>query len=158
MRMVMQCVAALAATWLGTSGASAEMVTAQDPVALSEIMKADGFPVEMQTDSQGDPKIRSETAGTEFDVLFYGCTNGKGCAYVILQAYFRSKTYSLKNADDWNSIGIYGFVALGDSTNPALAMMVNLSEGGVDRTNFDDTLKRWTKSISRFKEDAPGLE
>lgn len=158
MRAINQGAAALAMAWLAATGAAAENITAKDPGALAEIMKGFGFPAEMQTDSQGDPKIRSETEGTEFDVLFYGCDAGKDCDYILFQAYFSSTSYSLKDADDWNGIGIYGFVSVGDSTNPALATIVNLSAGGVDKTNFEDTLARWTRSVATFKERNPDVK
>lgn len=127
-------------------------VTAKDPAALGAVMKEFGYPVEMGTDTQGDPKIMSQAGGEDVTVLFYGCTDGKDCSYILLQSVWLSDTYSIKNADDWNGIGIYGQAAVGDG-NPSLSMMINLSEDGVSKSNFKDSLERWTRAVQKFSED-----
>lgn len=141
----------LAGCWLMAASAAAENVTASDPVALAAVLREFGYPAEMGVDTQGDPKIVSNAGGEDLTVLFYGCTDGKGCNRIVLQSVWLSDKFTLKDADDWNGIGIYGQVALGDG-NPALSIMINLSAGGVDKDNFKDSMERWSRAVEKFSE------
>ena len=74
-------------------GANA-LISAQDPAALAEAMELGGYPVEMTTDSFGDPLIRTEYSGWRGSVVFYGCDeeSHEGCDSIQLSVAFDRAT------------------------------------------------------------------
>ena len=143
-------------TLLALSSAAAaadpQMVRAQDPRTLVEAMQSRGYVAELTTDQTGDPMIRSSASGTNFQVLFYNCTNHHDCATVQFHVGYDLKTApSLESINEWNRSQRFGSAHLDKENDPILEMDVDLDDGGLSPLLFIDNLEFWTSAMGRFE-------
>lgn len=132
--------------------ATAQMVRAQDPQSLVKAMQAHGYVAELTTDRTGDPMIRSAASGTNFQVLFYNCTDHRDCATVQFHVGYDLKTApSLQSINEWNRSQRFGSAHLDGENDPILEMDVDLDDGGLSAMLFADNLEFWTNAMSRFE-------
>ena len=127
-------------------------VTADNPAALAEVLRAMGYRAELTTDDQGDPKIVSATGGSNFRIYFYGCTANVNCTSIQFAAGFdltNGSTLEVMNA--WNTAKRYSQAYLDNEQDPLIEMDVNLAFGGVSEENFRDNLEIWDGLLGRFK-------
>ena len=136
----------------GAAAADPQMVRAQDPQSLVRAMQASGYVAELTTDSTGDPMIRSAAGGTNFQVLFYNCTDHRECATVQFHVGFDLKTApSLDSINEWNRSQRFGSAHLDKENDPILEMDVDLDDGGLSPLLFTDNLEFWTSALGRFE-------
>ena len=146
----------LIATLLGLAAAAPagdpHMVRAQDPQSLVRVMQSRGYVAELTTDKTGDPMIRSASSGTNFQVLFYNCTDHRDCATVQFHVGFDLKTApSLESINEWNRSQRFGSAHLDKENDPILEMDVDLDDGGISPELFIDNLEFWTSAMGRFE-------
>ena len=131
---------------------SAETVDATDPGKLVSIIQELGYRAVLETDSVGDPMIRSSAGGTSFSILFFGCTNGKACRTLLFKAgYDLDSGTTLDVVEAWNEGTLYGRAYLDDEADPWLELSVNM-HGGVSRQNFEDTYDWWEVIVGDFED------
>lgn len=65
--------AALMASVSAAGQAAPESISAADPQSVAAAMRYAGYPVELKTDSVGDPMIETDFSGYKGYVYFYGC-------------------------------------------------------------------------------------
>ena len=134
-------------------GASAQaLVDASDVDVLAALIQDEGYRAVVGTDGIGDPMITSSANGYEFDVFFYGCTEGSNCRDIQFSVVFDMEDgMSLTRTQDFNLEKRWAKVYLDDESDPRLEMDVNLY-GGVSATNFKDTLDWWVIAMNEFIE------
>ena len=138
----------LPAAVLGQS--TSALVKASDPASLVSEMQRLGYRAELTTDNTGDPKINSATAGTEFEVFFYGCTLGKACTSIQFVAGFDTADgLDLSVANGWNREKRFGKVYLDDERDPFIEMDVTV-DNGISADVFAATLRNWDNTLSGF--------
>jgi len=129
-----------------------QLVRAQDPQSLVRAMQANGYTAQLTVDSTGDPMIRSAAGGTNFQVLFYNCTDHRECATVQFHVGYDLKTApSLESINDWNRTQRFGSAHLDKENDPILEMDVDLDDGGLSPLLFIDNLEFWTSALGRFE-------
>lgn len=132
--------------------AQAEMVRPQDPLSLVRVMKAHGYAAELTVDATGDPMIKSNMNGTNYQILFYNCTAHKECATVqFYVGYHLKASPSLELINEWGRTQRFGHAYLDKENDPILAMDVDLDDGGVGEMLFIDNLEFWSSSMTRFE-------
>ncbi len=89
---------------LGLAGAaSAAELNARNPIQLAEYLRDKGYRAQLGTDSYGDPKIDTATAGANYTIYFYGCSNNTDCQDLQLRAGFDlTGELSLESVNSWN--------------------------------------------------------
>ena len=144
--------AAVALT-LAPLGANAQaLVDASDADIIAALVQDEGYRAVTGTDGVGDPMITSSTNGYDFDIFFYGCTDGENCRDVQFSVSFDVEDgMSLTRAQDFNLEKRWVKVYLDDESDPRLEMDANLY-GGVSATNFKDTLDWWVIMMNDFIE------
>ena len=144
--------AAVALT-LAPLGANAQaLVDASDADIIAALVQDEGYRAVTGTDGVGDPMITSSANGYDFDIFFYGCTDGENCRDVQFSVSFDVEDgMSLTRAQDFNLEKRWVKVYLDDESDPRLEMDVNLY-GGVSATNFKDTLDWWVIMMNDFIE------
>lgn len=136
----------------GAHAPDAQMVRAQDPQSLVRAMQSRGYVAELTTDQTGDPMIRSAASGTNFQVLFYNCTDHRDCATVQFHVGYDLKTAtSLESINEWNRSQRFGSAHLDKENDPILEMDVDLDDGGISPLLFIDNLEFWTSAMGRFE-------
>lgn len=142
-----------AAVAIAPLGASAQaLVDASDADIIAALIQGEGYRALVGTDGVGDPMISSSANGYDFDVFFYGCTDGENCRDVQFSVTFDLEDgMSLTRAQDFNLEKRWAKVYLDEESDPRLEMDVNMY-GGVSATNFNDTLDWWVIIMNEFIE------
>ena len=150
--LMVRSMALLALISAASSAGAQQLVRAQDPQSLVKAMQANGYKAELTVDSTGDPMIRSAAGGTNFQLLFYNCTNHRECATVQFHVGYDLKTApSLESINEWNRTQRFGSAHLDKENDPILEMDVDLDDGGLSPLLFIDNLEFWTSALGRFE-------
>ncbi len=145
-------IALLALVSAASSAGAQQLVRAQDPQSLVKAMQANGYTAQLTADQTGDPMICSAAGGTNFQVLFYNCTNHRECATVQFHVGYDLKTApSLESINEWNRTQRFGSAHLDKENDPILEMDVDLDDGGLSPLLFIDNLEFWTSALGRFE-------
>ncbi|MGH1413890.1 MAG: YbjN domain-containing protein [Pelagimonas sp.] len=137
---------------LPLAASAQSMVDASDANTLANLLKAEGYQVEVTTDKVGDPLIKGKLDGTNYDLFFYDCTDNANCRTVQFQVgYDMTNGMSLQRANQWNSDMRYATVYLDEEMDPFLQMDLNI-DYGVSTTNFVDNFKMWSNVLGQFED------
>lgn len=134
------------------SASAQALVDASDVDIIAALIQDEGYRAVIGEDGVGDPMITSSANGYDFDVFFYGCTDGENCRDIQFSVSFDVEDgMSLTRAQDFNLEKRWAKVYLDDESDPRLEMDVNMY-GGVSATNFNDTLDWWIIIMNEFIE------
>jgi len=122
-------------------------VTAQEVAA---IMKSEDFPVEIGSDKDGDPLIRSSTKDVKFGVFFYGCNGKPRCDSIQFSAGFSVKGMTPAKIAQWNRTKRFGRAWADDEADPWVEMDMDLEHGATTEAVAND-LDRWIGVITEFQ-------
>lgn len=123
-------------------------VTVEDVAA---VMQAKGYRAEITADSQGDPKILSSTAGKNFSVFFYGCSDVKRCTAIQFSAGFDLKQgMTLAKINEWNFNKRFATGSLDDEMDPYMSYDIDV-EHGYTTEAIANNLDRWEAVVGKFK-------
>jgi hypothetical protein len=150
MRHSISALAAAAAMAAAPAMAQDTLITA-NPDLIAAQLQAAGLKTEAGTDSAGDPSIVSFAAESNFEVYFYGCTAGKDCLSVQMNACFDAPNgIAFEVINTWNFDMRYGKASVDDAKDPCLKMDVDLTKGVAAET-FQSSLKTWVDLLGRFR-------
>jgi len=151
--MIKKSLLAAVALILAPLGANAQaLVDATDVDIIAALIQEEGYRAVTGVDGVGDPKITSSANGYEFDVFFYGCSDGENCRDIQFSMSFDVENgMSLTRVQDFNLEKRWVKVYLNEESDPLLEMDFNLY-GGVSATNFKDTLDWWVILMNDFIE------
>ncbi|SIS88579.1 YbjN domain-containing protein [Paracoccus saliphilus] len=122
-----------------------------DPEVIEILMQDAGFPVYRDTDSYGDPRIRSVVDDTLFSVYFYDCGDGPCRALQLKSVFDGAQPRGLALVNAWNREYRFGSAFLDAEGDPVIELDINLAEDGVGRRNFNEVLDGWTVLLSDFR-------
>lgn len=134
------------------------LITADPSRIASEMQKA-GYPTELTEDGVGDPMINSSLTGrgrtVNFQVFFYGCTNGSGCTAIQLSAGWTTSGTDIGIVSEWNRTMRFGRAYLDDVNDPIIAMDIALV-GGMSSALLAENLAIWKDILPNFAEKVGG--
>lgn len=157
MRTILGLALAALAFCSASGAAQAQMVTAKDPSSVARVLQKNGYRAEMTKDDSGDPMIKSASSGTNFIVLFYGCTDNKACATVQFYAGFTDyKNGTVAALNTWNAKNRFGRAYLSDKGSARLEMDVDLDDGGMSTALFEDNIEFWVTILANFEKHISG--
>ena len=114
-----------------------------------------GYRAQLDADSQGDPRVASNTQGVGFIVDFYECDreSPRRCGSLQFLASFNLPDEGLSAAtiNAWNAQFRFGQAAVDEEGDPILRLDVEL-DGGISVDNLQEWLNRWETSLSSFLE------
>ena len=143
--------ASLAAPSLAVGPAAAQELSAANPAGLADALQDLGYRASLETDSEGDPLIRSSMEGMNYRIVFYGCEEHRDCKYLQLSAGFDLDNGTTMDViNDWNRSKIAGSAYLDDENDPYLKYFLT-TVGGLSQQTFEDTIDWWRVAISDFK-------
>jgi hypothetical protein len=158
---VLKFIAALAvlvaASWASpalTAGKDLQIIDGTDPEALVNIIQDLGYRATLEVDSEGDPMIRSSVGGTQFALVFYGCSEAHdGCQILLFKAgYELNDKVGMDVINQWNATRLFGRAYLDDVSDPWLELVLNM-HGGVTRAQFEKTFEWWETSVGEFEDE-----
>ncbi len=136
---------------LPIAAAAQPLLDAKDAFRLAGLIRSEGYPVEVTTDSLGDPMIEGKISGGPFFVFFYDCKDNANCLTVQFKtAYDMTSPMSMTMVNDFNASKRYVSVHLDDEGDPHLTMDMNI-DYGVTEENFVDNFKIWVSVQDDFE-------
>jgi hypothetical protein len=148
---------ALASAVLASSAARAQesippgtLIDVSDATGVAAALQQLGYRAQVETDSAGDPVIRSAAEGRRFSVQFYGCVQGAACTalmFVVAIDVDRPADPAAVNA--WNRDQILGKVYTDQEGDPFLEHYVP-ARGGIAHDSFEHTVSLWARQLGRF--------
>ncbi|MEM7693995.1 MAG: YbjN domain-containing protein [Pseudomonadota bacterium] len=143
--------AATAAAMLFTTGAAAQSVDAAFPTSLVDALQEMGYRAKLETDSAGDPKIRSTADGSNYIIYFYGCQDNINCTGVNFSVGFDLAAGStFEKMNEWNRTKLVGTAFLDNEGDPRLNYFVVL-RNGISRNTFERVVARWEFALNEYK-------
>lgn len=131
-----------------------QIIDGSDPQTLVDIIQALGYRANLEVDGEGDPMIRSSVGGTEFALVFYGCSEQHdNCEILLFKAgYELNDKVGMDVINQWNATRLFGRAYLDDVSDPWIELVLNM-HGGVTRTQFEKTFAWWESSVGEFEDE-----
>lgn len=130
----------------------AETVHPASPQTLVDALQKLGYQARLETDDDGDPMIRSKLEGSNYQIYFYGCSQGKDCRRILFSAGFELETpLPLASYNDWNNHKLFGRAFQSDSGASVIDYVVE-APNGMDEDTFAEVVDWWSIAISDFKD------
>ena len=131
---------------------SGQIIDGSDPAALVSIIQDLGYRAKLEVDGDGDPMIRSSVGGTQFAVVFYGCSEDHdNCQILLFKAgYELDSKVGMSVINQWNASRLFGRAYLDDVSDPWIELVLNV-HGGVTRQQFENTFEWWETSVGEFE-------
>ena len=129
--------------------ASAQTISAQDPAAMAEAMKAVGYKAELGTDAVGDPQIVTDLGGWQTHVLFYDCNadSHDACQSIQLSTGFDRKTAMTgEKAQEIARQFRFAQISLDDEGDPYVRWDI-LTGDGLPSPLFFSALRRYAEML-----------
>jgi len=140
-----------------TGIAHAEAIISQNPDSVVKALQKAGYRAELTKDGSGDPMIESAASGTNFAVLFYGCTEHKNCGRIQFVVTFTGyKNTSLEALNEWNAKNYFGRSYRTDKGAARLEMDLDLDDGGMSPALFEDNVEWWVTIMANFEKHIDG--
>lgn len=131
-----------------------QIVDATNPEQLVTIIQELGYRAQLEVDGDGDPMIRSSVGGTQFALVFYGCSvEHSGCQILLFKAgYEMEEKVGMEIINEWNATRLFGRAYLDDVNDPWIELVLNV-HGGVTRQQFENTFEWWESSVGEFEDE-----
>ena len=139
--------ALVAAAMLPTSAVAADRVVDVSSVdGVASLLREAGYKAEIKKGDDGDIYIASGANGGEFQILFYGCKEGKGCdSFEFYSWYKKEPFFSAGMANEWNASKRFLKVAIDKDGDLAEYLYVS-AIGNMTFENFKDYVD-WYSSM-----------
>jgi hypothetical protein len=129
----------------------AQKVDASDPAQIASILQDLGFRAKLEATPDKTPRIESSSGGKFFYIYFVGCKDGVNCKAINFSTYWIfEKKIPIETVNAWNLEKFVGKAFLDKDGDVFLQFFVNLDRGGVERTNFEDTMEWWQLALGQF--------
>ncbi len=136
----------------GPPVSAGNLVSAQSPQRILDIMRNAGYDAKLTVDGVGDPAITGNFGDTPYYIYFYGCTEHVDCKMIQYQAgYDMRNGISLDVVNEWNHDNLWGQAYRDDEDDPWISITVNLF-GGVTPENLVDTFEWFEVTTTAFEE------
>lgn len=143
--------AAIAASFVA-SAAHADEVRSDDPASLARVLQNMGYRAEVTKDNSGDPMIKSTASGSDFAILFYGCTSNRNCTTVQFFGGFKEPDNgSLAAMNKWNTDNRFGRAYQAESGSARIEYDLDLDMGGMSAALFRDNVEVFVALLDRYR-------
>lgn len=145
--MWIRALAALAAASMSSAGMAADRIVDVTSVeGVAALLREAGYKAEIKKDTEGDGYIESGVNGSGFQLVFYGCTNDKGCdSFEFYSWYKKEPFFSTDMTNEWNAKKRFLKVAIDKDGDVAEYLYVS-ALGGMTYANFKDYID-WYASM-----------
>lgn len=131
--------------------AAAQTLTAANPLGIVTQLQSMGYRATLDTDSDGDPRIRSAIAGANYTIFFYGCRNNINCTGIRFNTGFNlTNGTTMQVMNDWNYNRLTGRAYLDPENDPFLDFFV-VTMDGISVQVFERVLARWELAVEEFQ-------
>ena len=103
----------------------------------------------LETQSNGDPKISGKVEGVTYQVFFMNCTNNTNCEDLNFYAGFLDNKPTLDVINAWNRDKRFGKAYLDSDLDAVIEFDLNLVHG-VTKENLDAAFSLWTLILDQY--------
>jgi len=96
---------------------------------MVKILQEAGYRATLSKDDEVDPLIKSAVAGKDFNVVMYGCENGRCKSFQFLAGFDLDKGSTAEVMNDWNRNRRFASAYLDDENDPFLQMDLDVEKG-----------------------------
>jgi len=129
----------------------AQTVDPASPQTVVDALQTMGYRARLDTDSNGDPRIRTAIDGSDYSIWFYGCSENQDCDSLNLSSgWDLSNGTSFEVVNSWNRTKLIGRAYLDNESDPFLDYFIQ-AEGGLPYDLFEDVIQGWGTAVSEFK-------
>ena len=154
MKTILALVCAAVMSHTAIADSDSEIVDGTNPEQLVNIIQELGYRARLEIDGDGDPMIRSSVGGTQFAVVFYGCSDSHDqCQILLFKAgYELNDKVGIDIINQWNATRLFGRAYLDEVNDPWIELVLNV-HGGVTRKQFENTFEWWESSVGEFEDE-----
>ena len=130
-----------------------EVIDASKPKKLAGIIQDLGYKAKLSKDAKGDPLISSSVGGSQFHIVFYGCSERRHnkCKVLLFKVgYDQEDGTSLDIINEWNATKVFGRAYMDEERDPWLEMPL-VMDGGVTKEQFENVLDVWESIVGDFE-------
>lgn len=136
----------------GSFATDANTIDAARPDSIVNALQELGFQAKLETDSQGDPLIRSRMEGIRTSIYFYGCTDNKDCQDLLFSTGFNlTDGTTASRMNEWNETKLVGKAYIDDESDPWLEFYVG-GVTGMTQESFERNVDQFGNALSGFKD------
>ncbi len=136
----------------GAVPALGQNISAANPQAMFDYLRAEGIDASLGKDDYGDPNIRITYYDTNFSIYFYGCKDGAKCKSIQFYSGYRTEgEWTSDDANAWNQDRRFSKAYVSDNGNARLEYDVYTGVAGLQVREFADIFTNWTHSLSDFE-------
>lgn len=117
---------------------------------IANVMRAQKLSLELTTDKDGDPLIKTTKDGVKFQVYFYECNSKPRCQSIQFYSGWSVKGISLEKINEWDRTKRFGRAYLDQDIEPCVEMDVDLEHGANTEAIAND-LVRWLLVMKTFR-------
>lgn len=111
---------------------------------------AQGFgDASLDSQSNGDPKIKGEMDGVSYSIYFMNCTDGKNCEDLNFYAGFLDLKPKQDDINGWNRDKRFGKAYIDGDGDAVVEMDLNL-EHGVSSDNLKADIEVWSLVLDQY--------
>lgn len=127
------------------------LIDATNAEGIANVLRDMGYRAQVETSTvTGNPIIRTSAEGVNYDVLFYGCIDGKDCRSIQYIVSLRMNTPpGLDKLNEWNATKTVGQAYVAD--NGAIRLKQHFSmAGGVSREALESGASLWIRAMGEY--------
>ncbi len=142
--------AALLLLWAVPAAAQDRLVESTIPEAVAQVMREEGYTVELKKTDEGKPYFTAKRGEWTFTVQFYDCDLVKGCQSLQFYTWFkRNPGDTLERINEWNAGKRFMKVAVDKDGDLEATIDVSLL-GKMTRANLADVIDWWAVMVGEF--------
>ncbi|MDF1855191.1 YbjN domain-containing protein [Pseudooceanicola sp.] len=136
----------------GGSPAATTNLLANNPESIRDAIQAAGFQAILETDSSGNPLIRSKISKSPIWIFFLNCDREGGCrALRFHTGYKLNRQVDFKELNGFMQEYAYARAFLNNEGYPRIQMDVLMRADGMGRENFAYYLDLWRELVMLFE-------
>ncbi len=127
------------------------LIDANNPEGIAQVLRDMGYRAQVETSqSTGNPIIRTAGEGVNWDILFYGCAEGRDCRSIQYIVSLRlDRPVGLEKLNEWNANKTVGQAYIADNGAVRLKQLTSMT-GGVSRDAMEAGMSLWLRAMGEF--------
>ncbi len=131
----------------------AQQIVAIDATSIANFFLDEGIKPIIEEDNVGDPKITVDYYGSEFQIYYYGCDEGRDCDSIQFFSGYRTEGgVRLSKVNEWNANKRYAFAYISEGGSARIEHDVYLGKEGLSSDDFAKLISIWVRSMDDFEE------
>ncbi|MEO7915545.1 MAG: YbjN domain-containing protein [Novosphingobium sp.] len=128
-------------------------ICASNPAGIVNTLQTLGYKATLgKSEATSNPKISTSASGYDYDIFFYGCTDGAKCTSIgFMVTYEKDPVNSADLANQWNKDKRFSAMSF-DPKDQTLSISYDVTTiGGLNQVNFADVVDWWETMLGQAR-------